>query len=36
MTRPGKGSIKPSKLFRKKLVHELNRRINHLRREGKL
>jgi hypothetical protein len=27
---------KTSKLFRKKLVHELNRRINRLRKEGKL
>ena len=31
MTKP-----KPSKLFRIKLVHELNRRINRLRKEGKL
>ena len=36
MTKLGKGSIKPSKLFRVKLVQELNRRINRLRKEGKL
>jgi hypothetical protein len=28
--------VKTSKLFRIKLVHELNRRINRLRKEGKL
>lgn len=31
-----KSKTKTSKLFRIKMVHELNRRINQLRREGKL